>query len=318
VQQQTERPSMASPEPIRRTAEIEEITNLYFIHPLASRLVPFFAQIHLTPNAVSITGMLFGILAGLAYHRYLDLRFAITAFALMIAWHVMDGADGMLARLTHSQSHFGKVLDGISDNVTFLAVYTALAMALSREHGDWMYALVALSGVCHAVQSATYEAQRQEYQYWGWGRKPQAPPPPDGLERDRDGPPVIRRLFDFLDRLFFVGLSFPAAGIRRKFGETMADALQRRPGDEALIRQRYRETLAPQLRSWTILSANYRTLGIFIAAVLKAPEYYFGFEIIGFSAILAVLIRRLSASYEVFLAGLPPAGSPGPVAGHAL
>ena len=307
---------MTSPEPIRRTAEIEEITNLYFIHPLASRLVPFFAQIGLTPNAVSITGMLFGILAGLAYHRYLDLRFAITGFVLMIAWHVLDGADGMLARLMHSQSHFGKILDGISDHVTFLAVYTALAMALSREHGDWMYALVALSAVCHAVQSATYEAQRQEYQYWGWGRKPQAPSPPDSLERDRNGPPVIRRLFDFLDRLFFVGLSFPAAGISRKFGETMADALQRQPGDEALIRQRYRETLAPQLRSWTILSANYRTLGIFIAAVLKAPEYYFGFEIIGFSAILAVLIRRLSASYEVLLAGLPPA--PGPVAGHAL
>ncbi len=202
--------------------------------------------------------------------------------------------------------------------MTFLAVYTALAMALSREHGAWMYALVALSGVCHAVQSATYEAQRQEYQCWGWGRKPQKPPPPDGFARDRDGPAVIRRLFDFLDRLFFVGLSFPAAGIRSKFAETMGDALRRQPGDEALIRQRYRETLAPQLRSWTILSANYRTLGIFIAAVLKAPEYYFGFEIIGFSAILAVLIRRLSASYEVFDAGLPSAASPGPVAGQTL
>jgi phosphatidylglycerophosphate synthase len=295
---------MTIPDPIRRTAEIEEITNLYFIHPLASRLVPFFAQIRLTPNAVSITGMLFGILAALAYHRYWDLRFAITGFALMIAWHVMDGADGQLARLTHSQSHFGKILDGISDNVTFLAVYTALALALSREHGDWMYALVALSAVCHAVQSATYEAQRQEYDRWGWGRKPQAPLPPDSPERDRDGPPVIRRLFDFLDRLFFVGLSFPAAGIRRKFGETMAAALQRAPGNEALIRQHYRETLAPQLRSWTILSANYRTLGIFIGALLKAPEYYFGFEIIGFSAALAVLIRRQSTSHEVLLSRL--------------
>ena len=300
---------------IRRTTEIEEITNLYLIHPLASRLVPVFAQIGLTPNVVSITGMLFGILAAFAYYRYLDLRFAITGFVLMIAWHVMDGADGQLARLTRSQSHFGKILDGISDNVTFLAVYTALAIALSRKHGDWMYALVALSAVCHAVQSATYEAQRQEYQHWGWGRKPQAPPPPDGLERDRDGPPGIRRLFDFLDRLFFEGLSFPAASLRRKFREAMAAALERQPGREALIRQRYRETLAPQLRSWTILSANYRTLGIFIAAVLKAPEYYFGFEIIGFSAILAVLIRRLSASYEVFPAA---AASSEPAAGQTL
>jgi hypothetical protein len=185
--------------------------------------------------------------------------------------------------------------------VTFLAVYTALAIALSRKHGDWMYALVALSAVCHAVQSATYEAQRQEYESLGWGRKPQEPPPSDSRERHGDDLPVIRRLFDFLDRLFFERLSFPAAGIRRRFRESMASALQREPERAALIRQRYRETLAPQLRSWSILSANYRTLGIFIAAVLKAPEYYFVFEIIGFSAVLAVLIRRLSASCEVFL-----------------
>jgi CDP-diacylglycerol--serine O-phosphatidyltransferase len=316
AQQQTERPAMTGPEPIRRTTEIEEITNLYFIHPLASRLVPFFAQMRLTPNAVSITGMLFGILSAFAYYRYADLRFAITGFALMIAWHVMDGADGQLARLTHSHSYFGKVLDGISDNVTFLAVYTALATALSRKHGDWMYALVALSAVCHAVQSASYEAQRQEYEYWGWGRKPQEPPPRDSPERDGDGPPAIRWLFDFLHRLFFARLSFPTAGIGRKFRETMDAALQRQPGYAALIRQRYRETLAPQLRRWSVLSANYRTLGIFISALFKAPEYYFGFEIIGFSAALAVLIRRQSTSYEVLLSLLRLHSAAEPAAGQ--
>jgi phosphatidylglycerophosphate synthase len=305
---------MTDPEPIRRTTEIEEITNLYFIHPLASRLVPFFARMRLTPNVVSITGMLFGILSAFAYYHYADLRFAITGFALMIAWHVMDGADGQLARLTQSHSYFGKVLDGISDNVTFLAVYTALAIALSRKNGDWMYALVALSAMCHAVQSASYEAQRQEYNYLGWGRKPQEPPPRDSPERDGDGPPVIRWLFDFLHRLFFAGLSFPTAGISRKFRETMAAALQRQPGQAALIRQRYRETLAPQLRGWSILSANYRTLGIFISALFKAPEYYFGFEIIGFSAALALLIRRQSTSYEVLLSLLRLQPSAGPAA----
>ena len=107
----------------------------------------------------------------------------------------------------------------------------------------------------------------------------------------------------FLHRLFFVGLSFPTAGITRKFREAMTSALQHEPEHAALIRQRYRETLAPQLRRWSILSANYRTLGIFISAALKAPEYYFGFEIIGFSAILAVLIRRQNTAYEVLLTG---------------
>lgn len=308
TQQQTEQPAGTRAEAIRRTTEIEEITNLYFIHPLAGRLVPLFARLRITPNVVSMTGMLFGILAAFAYYRacdgYGDLRFAITGFALMIAWHVMDGADGQLARFTHSYSYFGKVLDGISDNVTFLAVYTALAIALSHKQGPWMYALVALSAVCHAIQSASYEAQRQEYEYLGRGKKPQEPPPRNSSERDGDGPPVIRWLFDFLHRMFFNGLSFPTAGITRKFRATMAAALQSQPERAALIRQRYRETLAPQLRHWSILSANYRTLGIFLSALLGAPEYYFGFEIIGFSAALAVLIWRQNAAHEVLLSRL--------------
>jgi hypothetical protein len=71
-----------------------------------------------------------------------------------------------------------------------------------------------------------------------------------------------------------------------------------------LVRQHYRETLAPQIRRWSVLSANYRTLGIFISALCKAPEYYFGFEIVGFSVLLAVLIRRLNSAHEVLLSNL--------------
>lgn len=285
----------------RRTTEIEEITNLYLIHPLASRLVPMFARLHITPNAVSIVGMLFGILSAFAYYRYWDPRFAITGFALMVAWHVMDGADGQLARYTQSYSYLGKMLDGIADNVTFAAVYAAIAVAASRRHGDWVYALIVISAVFHAIQSASYETERQEYEYLGWGKKPQEPPPRTGVDGGAGG---LRRLLDFLHRLFYFGLSFPTAGTNRKFRETMAQALQADPGQDVRVRQLYRETIAPQIRGWSILSANYRTLGIFIACLFKVPEYYFGFEILGFSGVLAVLIRRLNIAHEVLVSKL--------------
>jgi CDP-diacylglycerol---serine O-phosphatidyltransferase len=287
---------MTSTDSIRRTTEIEEITNRYFIHPIASRFVPLFAKAHITPNAVSLTGMLFGILAGLAYYRYREFEWTLAGFLLMLAWHVMDGADGQLARLTHSYSHFGKVLDGISDTVTFVAVYTALAIALSRRYGSGMYALVILAGICHAVQSASYELERQEYDSLGWGRKA-----PAARQRDESGPRRIDGLFQRLDRFFYAGLSFPAAGITGRVREATLDALQRHPGRESLVRQRYRETFAPLLREWSVLSANYRTLGIFLASLLKAPQYYFAFEIIGFSALLVWLLRAQSVRCATFL-----------------
>src|SRR6185312_656914 len=154
-------------EPVRRAAEIEETTNLYVIHPVSTFLTPRFARLGVTPNAVSVAGMGFGVLAAFAYYHYRGLRWAVAGFFLMVAWHVMDGADGQLARLTNAQSELGKILDGICDYVTFIAVYTDLAAALARDIGERAWLLAAAAGLFHAFQSAAYEAQRQEYSFWG-------------------------------------------------------------------------------------------------------------------------------------------------------
>lgn len=293
--------------PMRRTDEIEEITNRYFIHPLGGRLVPLFARLHVTPNAVSLAGLAFGLLAGFAYYRYQSPLWAVAGFVLMIAWHVMDGADGQLARFTHSQSHFGKILDGISDTATFLAVYTALALALGREYGERMYLLVVAAAVCHLVQAATYEAQRQEYDSWGWGRRS---PQPAAATAGAASPGP--RILALLDRLYYVGLSFPAAGVTERIRAGMSAALQSHPESEDLIRERYRQSFAPLLRRWSLLSSNYHTLAIFICALLGAPQYYFWFTLIGFNAILLGLIDRQNERGTAFLgtlAATPPSAA---------
>jgi CDP-alcohol phosphatidyltransferase len=284
-----------SGEPIRRTSEIEETINLYFIHPIAGRLTPLFAAMHIPPNAVSLCGMAFGISAGAAYYHYEDLRWTIAGFVLMIAWHVMDGADGQLARLTHSQSAFGKILDGICDYVTFIAVYAALAAALSWRSGGWVWALVIVAGVCHAVQAAAYELQRQAYNFWGRGQKSAEIPEWSAAPR--------RRLSDQLYRLY-LRVQLGLAGLPTEFREKLTAALESEPERAASIRRRYRAVFAPAVRRWSVMSANYHTLGIFIGALLNVPQYYFWFDIVGFSAILVALLSRQQARYRQFFNGL--------------
>lgn len=288
---------MSPDEPIRRTSEIEEFTNLYFIHPVATRLTFLFAKWRLTPNAVSITGMLSGILAAFAYYHYKDLRYAIAGFVLMIVWHVMDGADGQLARLTNTQSQSGKIIDGICDYVTFIAVYIALGLNLSQSLGGWIWLLIVVAGICHAVQAAAYEVQRQEYNFWGRDLKsaelPDLDQAPPGV-----GASIKQRLLDTLYR-GYVCMQYRAAGVTRGSRARLALALRQRPQRASAIRRQYREIFAPEVRRWSLLSANYRTLGIFIAAGLKAPEYYFWFEILGFSAIMMVLTHRQHGCYEL-------------------
>lgn len=290
-------------EPIRRTSDIEEITNLYFIHPVSSRLAPVLADLRVSPNAVSFAGMTFGILAAISYYHYQDVKWAIAGFVLMILWHIMDGTDGQLARLTNSQSEFGKVIDGICDYTTFIAVYSALAFALSAQFGGWIWILAVSAGICHAVQAAAYEVQRQEYEYWGMDRKSAAlltlnRPLPNAATAS-----FTARIMHMLNRLY-VSVQLMVVGIPAGFDAKMADLLKQNSAQAASIRERYRETFAPAIRRWSILSANYRTIGIFICAALSVPQYYFLFEIFGFSAILAVLLSRQSARYVRFLQDL--------------
>jgi phosphatidylserine synthase len=275
-------------EPVRRASEIEEITNLLVIHPISSFLTPRFARLGITPNAVSLAGMGFGILAAFAYYHYRDLRWAVAGFLLMIAWHVMDGADGQLARLTNAQSELGKVLDGICDYVTFIAVYSALAAALSHEIGGWAWALAVVAGAAHAVQSAAYEAQRQEYSFWGLDKK--------SAKLAMPAANTGRGLTGWLHRLYVSAqllLAGPAIRYRDRVARSIAE-----PGRGDIIRDRYREIFAPAIRRWSILSANYRTIGIFIGAAIGRPHYYFAFEIFGFSAILALLLAYQRSCYR--------------------
>jgi phosphatidylglycerophosphate synthase len=286
-------------EPARRTFEIEEITNFYFIHPVASRLTPLFARLGISPNAVSLAGMAFGISAGVAYYPYQDLRCALAGFILMIAWHVMDGADGQLARLTRSQSDLGKILDGICDYVVFIAVYSAWAAALNRETGGWGWALAIAAGLSHAVQSAAYEVQRQEYNFWGWDRKSAELLALDARPARTAGGPIVPRLMDMIYRLY-VRCQLQVAGVVMEFHKRLATTLEAEPERAAFFRERYRALFAPSVRWWSVMSANYRTLGIFIAALIGRPQYYFWFEIVGFNLILILLTSGQRARYERF------------------
>ncbi len=283
---------MAQGEPVRRALEIEEVSNRWIIHPAAAWLTPRLARAGIHPNAVSLAGMGCGVLAGLAYHGYASRWRVLLGFVLMLAWHVLDGADGQLARLTGKQSPSGKVLDGICDYVTFIAVYAGLASALQRTLGLWAWPLAVVAGICHAVQSAAYEVQRQEYGFWGLGRASAAFGRPGATGRG-----VLAGLYGA-----YLRLQYAASGTGPAFHARLSEVLAGGADGGAARRQCYRALFAPAVRRWAVLSANYRTLGIFLFAWAGVPQYYFWFDIVGFSAILLVLLRGRRRRYARFFA----------------
>ena len=121
-----------------RTEEIEDYSNLYLIHPLSSRLTRAFARWGWKRNQVSALGLLSAFIAAVCFYHYQALVMSLLGFLFLTGWHVFDGADGQLARLTNQTSELGRIVDGICDHLGYGMVYVSLALATQPLYGPWI------------------------------------------------------------------------------------------------------------------------------------------------------------------------------------
>ncbi|TAL02193.1 MAG: CDP-alcohol phosphatidyltransferase family protein [Rhodospirillaceae bacterium] len=273
---------------IKRTIEIEEFTNRYLIHPISGRLVPLLHRLDVHPNTVSLTGALCGAIAALCYFNYDNRHAAIAGLIFMLGWHVLDGADGQLARLSGKVTASGYVIDGICDYTTFILVYVALALRMSASHGTGMWIIVVMAGMSHMVQAAAFELQRASYNKWISGKALA-----DDMSRDKPRDPSagalsgMARIYALAQRPF---RPIPdEIGKRlRTFGLSNADQAA----------EAYRKYFRRGVLRWSWLSANNHTIAIFVACYLGYPTLYFLFEIFALNAALVFLVRMNRAQAE--------------------
>lgn len=98
--------------PIIRHIKVDRYIN----RPLATLLVRILLNTRITPNQITVIGFIVGIAAAFLYlgasHRYY-----FAAGILLQVSSVLDGADGMLARLRQSSSEYGAYLDLFLDRI---------------------------------------------------------------------------------------------------------------------------------------------------------------------------------------------------------
>jgi phosphatidylglycerophosphate synthase len=162
----------------KRPRELQDSLNYYLYHPLAWRLAQLLAKTPLTPNVVSVIGGCFVVAAGIVYAQTQLLGWgwqgALVGMLLHMTWHVVDGADGDLARLTGRTSPLGELVDGVCDYASHIIVYFILGWLLSRQIGPdwtlgaWAWPIMVAAGVSHFVQANHVEVQRRQYQWWAY------------------------------------------------------------------------------------------------------------------------------------------------------
>jgi hypothetical protein len=257
---------------IARPLEIEPLSNRLGIHRLSTALLPSAVRLGIHPNAVTAAGLGFGLLAGLAYLDWRDWRLATLGFLLMLGWHVMDGLDGQLARATGKASDTGRLLDGIADYSTFVAVY--LALATTHDQPSLAVALAAAAGLAHALQAQFYEGERLTYIRRLNGRF-EAPARPETGGR-------AERLYNRAEAAL--------ANRTRPLDTALARAA---PPARATMLAAWQPAAAATLRRMSPLSANGRTLAIWLAVLASEPMLFWAWEILALTLLSLAAARAL-------------------------
>jgi phosphatidylglycerophosphate synthase len=273
-------PPAATAPPARppRPAELEDWLNGRIYHPLAWRLARRLTQTRITPNMVSAAGAAAIMLAAAAYGSLAWPWGVALGLALHMGWHVLDGADGDLARLTERSSPHGELVDGICDYAGHIVLYVTLGYFAAQQIGPMGWALMWMAGASRVVQAAHYEGTRRQYQLAVYGTPwmASAPPPPG---RDGQRHPFVAYY------LWLTGWIVPYSAA---FAANVAD-----PQRRELLRVEMRDRGVELLGRMSLLSANYRTLAVGAAMLAGRPQWYFLFEIVVLGGVLLASLARV-------------------------
>ena len=290
----------------RRARELQDWLNHHIYHPLAWQLARLLAPTPVTPNMVSVLGGMFVVAAGVVYWRGPGWGLVwpwapLLGMALHMTWHVVDGADGDLARLTGRSSPLGELVDGICDYASHVVLYVMLVVVLAPRLGwGWAWFWALLAGASHVAQANFVEVQRRFYQYWTYGvpwLKNTTQADAD-LFRDRRGVAwLLRGVVAGYLRLGS-GMSPHALEIDAEVTAAMADD---RAGDGARlarVRAAVQREQRPLLRSLWLLGPNPRAITLGLAMLAGSPLWYFVYQSLVLNALLVLAVRRENAAAQ--------------------
>jgi phosphatidylglycerophosphate synthase len=252
-----------------RPPEIEEPTNRLLVHPLSRALASALEATPVTPNQVSLASVIFAAAAGACYLTLATPWAALAGLVCQFVWHVLDGADGDLARRTGRASPIGELVDGVCDHLSQTIVYLALGVVLARQIGPWAWALASAAALSHFVQANAYETGRKTYRHWVYGA---------GWLRNTVGSVAQRGFIQGELSRFYLSLSDMTNPGEKGAESAMSAALAYSPASASAARGLYGKLFAPLVRSSFWLSGNTRTVAVFVSMMAGSPVWFFLFE----------------------------------------
>ncbi len=281
-----------------KSMDTEEHIDLYFYRPIGYAWARLARKLGIKPNAITIASIFLGVGAGVCFY-YNNLWINILGMLLLIWADSFDSADGQLARMTGQYSRLGRILDGVSGDLWFAAIYVAICL---RENvtseffmaHHWVIWVVAVcTGLCHATQAAMADYYRQFHLYFLKGESGSELETASDLRAKYDTLSWGKDFFSKLVMTFYLNYTVgqekrtPAMQHLRK---VLRDKFHGRVPES--FRNEFRALSLPLMKYTNILSFNWRTIALFAALFVKMPWLYFAFELTVLNVLLIYMMLR--------------------------
>lgn len=259
--------------------ELQGFLNRTLYHPAARRLARALAATPITPNMVSVFGAMMVVATGILYARIGTPAAIAAGFALHLLWHVVDGADGDLARLTGRASPSGEVVDGLCDYGGHIVLYLLLGALLDDTLGAFAWVLAVGAGGSRIIQSVFAESSRRSYQWWAYGVP--------WLQHNRSAPTGVGGALGKA----YLGVSHVLTGATAKVNAIVAGA-EVDPAERQRIARLAREVGPSFLFLPGVLGANPRTIILGLSMIAGSPMWFFLVELTILNVVLVAAILR--------------------------
>jgi len=284
-----------------KSEDTEEWLDVHFTRPIGLAFALLWNKFDIHPNVITILSIFLGMGAGVMFY-YTDLYHNICGVLLLMFANFCDSTDGQMARLTGKKTLIGRMLDGFSGDLWFVAIYLGIVFRLWHQNipgtqvewSFWALLLCALAGFhFHSNQSSLADYYRQIHLYFLLGK--------EGSELDNykqqraiyEGLPKEK----WLDRLFYFNYANYCHSQEKRtpaFQAFFKKVKAQWPNAEDMpqtLRNEFRRRSLPLMKYTNLLTFNSRAITIYVTCLLDCPWVYPLLELTVFQAMYVYMHR---------------------------
>ena len=282
-----------------KSMDTEEHIDLAFYRPIGYAWACLAKKLGVTPNAITIASIFLGLGAGVLFY-FPELWINVIGMLVLVWANSFDSADGQLARMTHQYSRLGRILDGLSGDFWFAAIYVAICLRenvtseffMAHHWVIWVMAVV--TGLCHAKQAAMADYYRQFHLYFLKGDEGSELETAFTLKRQLASLSWKKNFWKKLTLSTYTNYTLQQEATAPAMHRLRRELAKRFPDGKipSKFREDFRRKSLPLMKYTNILSFNWRTIALFTSLFLTMPWLYFAFELTVLNILLIYMVVR--------------------------